>query len=162
MIRGLDGIRFIAFLLIFLCHAGYLKFGWMGVQLFFVLSGFLITRILTDMRGYSWKEYFYKFYGRRFLRIFPLYYFYLTVVFFFALFVTVVLKNTHVEKLNLFFKQIPYAASYTYDFFHASSSYEHTQLLSHFWSLSIEEQFYLIWPFLIFSINPKKNKSFFS
>ena len=78
MIPGLDGLRAIAFILVFGIHTDYLGFGWTGVQLFFVLSGFLITGILLDMKAdLPSKGYFVKFYGRRFLRIFPLYYFYL-------------------------------------------------------------------------------------
>ena len=50
MIPGLDGLRGIAFLLVFGIHTEYLGFGWTGVQLFFVLSGFLITGILLEMR----------------------------------------------------------------------------------------------------------------
>src|SRR5215216_2425986 len=81
MIPGLDGLRAIAFLLVFALHTEYLQVGWVGVSLFFVLSGFLITGILLDMKKtLAAKDYFFKFYGRRFLRIFPLYYFYLTVV----------------------------------------------------------------------------------
>src|SRR6266542_4346766 len=74
MIPGLDGLRAIAFLLVFALHTDYLQIGWVGVQFFFVLSGFLITGILLDMKkSLPPKEYFSKFYGRRFLRIFPLY-----------------------------------------------------------------------------------------
>ena len=76
MIPGLDGLRGIAFLLVFALHTDYLQVGWVGVQFFFVLSGFLITGILLDMKkSLPPREYFFKFYGRRFLRIFPLYYF---------------------------------------------------------------------------------------
>src|SRR5688572_18344409 len=81
MIPGLDGLRAIAFLLVFAFQTDYLQFGWVGVSLFFVLSGFLITGILLDMKKtLATKEYFFKFYGRRFLRIFPLYYFYLILM----------------------------------------------------------------------------------
>src|SRR5512139_1631391 len=81
MIPGLDGLRAIAVLLVFASHADLVSIGWMGVQLFFVLSGFLITGILLDMKAsLPVGEYFVKFYGRRFLRIFPLYYFYLAVM----------------------------------------------------------------------------------
>lgn len=77
-IRGLDGLRGIAFLLVFGLHTGYIRFGWMGVQLFFVISGFLITDILLRMKEtLTPGGYFLKFYARRFLRIFPLYYFFL-------------------------------------------------------------------------------------
>src|SRR6266545_4187455 len=81
MIPGLDGLRAIAFLLVFALHTDYLQIGWVGVSLFFVLSGFLITDILLNMKKtLTSKEYFFKFYGRRFLRIFPLYYFYLVLM----------------------------------------------------------------------------------
>src|SRR5690242_18425984 len=81
MIPGLDGLRAIAFLLVFALHTEYLQIGWVGVSLFFVLSGFLITGILLDMKkSLAAKDYFIKFYGRRFLRIFPLYYFYIILM----------------------------------------------------------------------------------
>ena len=78
MIAGLDGLRAVAFLIVFFFHTRNLPFGWLGVQLFFVLSGFLITDILLRMKEKLPRgDFFKKFYGRRFLRIFPLYYFYL-------------------------------------------------------------------------------------
>src|SRR5690349_23272487 len=81
MIPGLDGLRAVAFLIVFFFHTRNLPFGWMGVQLFFVLSGFLITDILLRMKeSLPRREFFVKFYGRRFLRIFPLYYFYLILI----------------------------------------------------------------------------------
>src|SRR3989304_4593788 len=81
MIAGLDGLRAIAILIVFFFHTRNLPFGWMGVQLFFVLSGFLITDILLRMKeSLPRRAFFVKFYGRRFLRIFPLYYFYLALV----------------------------------------------------------------------------------
>jgi len=80
-IKGLDGLRAVAFLLVFFFHAHFGYFGWVGVQLFFVLSGFLITGILLDMKhSLPMAGYFIKFYGRRFLRIFPLYYLYLFLI----------------------------------------------------------------------------------
>ena len=81
MIAGLDGLRAVAFLIVFFFHTRNLPFGWMGVQLFFVLSGFLITDILLRMKEkLPSREFFVKFYGRRFLRIFPLYYLFLTLL----------------------------------------------------------------------------------
>src|SRR6476469_9154525 len=69
----LDGVRGMAVLLVIVFHFYSIGFGWLGVDLFFVLSGFLITGILIDSRN---KENFFRnFYVRRTLRIFPLYYF---------------------------------------------------------------------------------------
>ncbi|HMD18595.1 MAG TPA: acyltransferase [Terriglobales bacterium] len=75
-IRALDGIRGLA--IIFVMFAHFLSFGWAGVDLFFALSGFLITGILLDTRKAN--NYFGAFYARRFLRIFPLYYSVLIVI----------------------------------------------------------------------------------
>ncbi len=161
MIPGLDGLRAIAFLLVFGFHTDYLEFGWVGVQLFFVLSGFLITSILLRMReGLSTRDYFVKFYGRRFLRIFPLYYFYLALMFV----VTSVLISLNYRPgvMHLFQKQLPYALGYIYNFHYASAAYQHSYFLVHFWSLSVEEQFYIVWPLLIFLIPPKAWKWLFS
>ena len=81
MIIGLDGLRALAFLSVFAIHTGNLSFGWVGVNLFFVLSGFLITDILLRMKDLlPGRKFFSKFYGRRALRIIPLYFFYLLVL----------------------------------------------------------------------------------
>lgn len=81
MIPGLDSLRAVAYLLVFFFHVNYLELGWIGVQFFFVLSGFLITGILLDMMKFlPYGGYFIISYGRRFLRIFPLYYFYLLIM----------------------------------------------------------------------------------
>jgi peptidoglycan/LPS O-acetylase OafA/YrhL len=160
MIPGLDGLRAVAFLLVFLIHTDYLNFGWVGVQLFFVLSGFLITGILLDMKEYlPKKEYYIKFYGRRFLRIFPLYYFYLLLM----TGLTSWLKSLAFRpvKMQVFLDQMPYAAVYVYNFFYASNQFEHTALLEHFWSLSVEEQFYIFWPLLIMLTPTKHVKKLF-
>jgi peptidoglycan/LPS O-acetylase OafA/YrhL len=155
-IQGLDGLRAIAFLLVFFFHAHYGYFGWVGVQLFFVLSGFLITRILLDMKAALPKgRFFIKFYGRRFLRIFPLYYLYLLI----ASLVASYLLSQHIRKsyMELFWDQVPYALAYIYNFFMATSLYERaSQFVTHMWSLALEEQFYIFWPMVIF-LAPLKN-----
>jgi peptidoglycan/LPS O-acetylase OafA/YrhL len=152
MIAGLDGLRAVAFLIVFFFHTRNLPFGWMGVQLFFVLSGFLITDILLRMKeGLPHREFFIKFYGRRFLRIFPLYYFYLfLLVIFIFLLPTLKLNALNAELGTGYFNQIWVAALYIYDFFHASAFFERSRFFTHLWSLSVEEQFYLLWPLLIF------------
>ena len=160
MIPGLDGLRAIAFLLVFGIHTDYLGFGWTGVQLFFVLSGFLITGILLDMKAsLPSKDYFSKFYGRRFLRIFPLYYFYLFLMWG----VTSWLYSLSYRRnyMKLFQTQLPFALIYVYNFFYGSSSFEHMKFVEHFWSLSVEEQFYIFWPLLLFLVPRKHLKKIF-
>jgi peptidoglycan/LPS O-acetylase OafA/YrhL len=160
MIPGLDGLRAIAFLLVFALHTGYLEIGWVGVSLFFVLSGFLITGILLDMKNaLVSKDYFTKFYGRRFLRIFPLYYFYLFLV----VVVCTGLISLHYRPryMQIALDQIWYAVAYVYDFFFATAAFKNSNFLDHFWSLSVEEQFYILWPFLILRVPEKSLKKLF-
>jgi len=77
MSNGLTSYRALAFFAVFLFHMHLINFGYLGVQAFFVLSGFLLTPILIEMkRENSFRQYFIKFYGRRALRIFPLYFAY--------------------------------------------------------------------------------------
>ncbi len=162
-IPALDGLRGIAILLVMLYHfsmayihafSGVLyqmsNIGWCGVDLFFVLSGFLITGILCDAKDD--KRYFQNFYMRRVLRIFPLYYGFLIVVF-------VVLPLIH--HFSPFVRQHmgeqvwlwTYLTNFGYCF--GSHDLAIGLNLAHFWSLAVEEQFYLIWPAIIFLTKPK-------
>jgi len=153
MIPGLDGLRAIAFILVFLIHTNFILVGWAGVLLFFVLSGFLITGILINMKEeLPTKVFFIKFYGRRFLRIFPLYYFYLILML--ALAYGLYFISYRPNRMLEYFQQVPYALLYIYDFFCASAWYKDSIFINHFWSLSVEEQFYIFWPLLIL-ITPK-------
>jgi peptidoglycan/LPS O-acetylase OafA/YrhL len=113
-----------------------LNSGWLGVQLFFVLSGFLITGILIDTRDS--KNYWRSFLGRRVLRIFPLYYAVL-----FAAFVVAPLLGHAPEGAQ---HQI-WLWTYVGNF--AKSFGRSVPVLPHFWSLSVEEQFYLLWPLIV-------------
>ena len=121
--------------------------GW-GYHCSLCLSGFLITGILLDMRkALVSKQYFLKFYGRRFLRIFPLYYFYLLLV---VLVTTWLISIPYRPRyMQIALDQIWYTVAYVYDFFFATAAFKHSNFLDHFWSLSVEEQFYIIWPLLI-------------
>ncbi|GAB4416512.1 MAG: hypothetical protein Kow002_02320 [Anaerolineales bacterium] len=160
MIPGLDGLRAISVLSVIVFHVNSIQFGfgWLGVQFFFVLSGFLITGILLRMKeNLLVGQYFYKFYGRRFLRIFPLYYFYLLIIV-----VLVWQAGSQVfapyrsELQTVVRPQLGHAFLYLYNFFYAGSNFHATQFLNHFWSLSVEEQFYIFWPVLLL-LTPKKN-----
>jgi len=161
-IPELDGIRGIAILIVMCFHipphaelffdAPLAKFfysisqmGWAGVDMFFVLSGYLITNILLEKKGQE--HYFRNFHMRRVLRIFPVYYLSLTIIFFGGFYDT---SNTggNVLSLGLWFY------SYLQNWLFASGS--GTGLyLGHFWSLAIEEQFYLVWPLVVYFADRK-------
>ncbi len=119
------------------------SYGVWGVDLFFVLSGFLITGILDDAR--SQPRYFTNFYARRSLRIFPLYYLVLT---------SVVLLNClgasrYVPELSQISEVQAWFWTYTVNFYLPHTGDFSVPYISHFWSLAIEEQFYLAWPWLV-------------
>ena len=144
-IKELDGVRGIAILLVLLHHfeppaglptaivaGAYL--GWSGVDLIFVLSGFLITGILLDTRDSP--NYFTTFYARRALRILPLYF--LTTLIYFRL------EPNPLERW--FWSHLSnWKSAFGQD----------VPALSHFWSLAVEEQFYLVWP-LVVILSPKR------
>ena len=118
--------------------------GWTGVQLFFVLSGYLITGILLDAVGTE--RYFRSFYIRRTLRIFPLYYAFLAVA------LIIVPHSGHFQAWSA--DALRYQWWYwTYTSNWVSPFGMGAQGLSHFWSLAVEEQFYLLWPLLVFAIS---------
>jgi peptidoglycan/LPS O-acetylase OafA/YrhL len=146
--------------MVFFFHAGSLACGYLGVHLFFVLSGFLITGILIRSKEQNIGSYLTGFYGRRVLRIFPVYYLYLLVIFLVTL-IPIALSEKQASEFFILKNQLPYAVSYLYDFYHASSSFITSRFLTHFWSLAVEEQFYVIWPLLIFIIPKRYLKSFF-
>lgn len=153
-ISTLDGLRAFAIMMVIFHHAGgyyllpshptawllrnFVEYLGLGVDLFFVLSGFLITGILLDALD---RPYFFKrFYWRRGLRIWPLYYVFLLTVF-------LVHRRTFsgigIAPFALYFRNFlgPDRASDLY--------------IGQFWSLCVEEQFYLIWPVVIYFL-PKR------
>ena len=161
-IPALDGVRGLAILGVagshlfpFNGHSGFetaihnaLSFGASGVDLFFVLSGFLITGILFDSLGDP--EFFRKFYARRVLRIFPLYY---GVLAGFGVAALLLRLNFHSEllSLSLYLQNSALIAPQIRDYAGPS-----VLPLSHFWSLAIEEQFYLAWPVTIFLLRKRQ------
>jgi peptidoglycan/LPS O-acetylase OafA/YrhL len=149
----LDGLRALAVLAVLLSHFGAsnslivrsLPWGSMGVRLFFVLSGFLITGILLKCRefqnsGQAAGGLIGKFYARRFLRIFPVYYA--------VLFVATLVNIRPVR--DYFWWHLTYMSNIRYAL---QGSFAGPG--SHFWSLAVEEQFYLIWPLLVLFV-PKR------
>ena len=144
-IRSLDGLRAVAILLVMLFHFFFvLEVGWIGVQIFFVLSGFLITSILLKSKENSFSSYIKRFYWRRALRIFPLYYFYLLAVA--GIYLVAKIPETFLQKA-------PFLFTYTFNYYPLFYDYDYDAFFTHLWSLSVEEQFYLFWPFAIFFLN---------
>ena len=148
---GLDAIRGLAVLLVILTHWGFLEFGWIGVQLFFVLSGYLISSILIRERSLPLAFYLKRFYWRRTLRIFPLYYAYLL-----ALTVITISLPTRlfVPERHAFERYAVSLFTYTFNYAVVTPDFEHSFFFTHFWSLAVEEQFYLVWPLLVSRLSP--------
>ena len=164
MLKGVDELRAVAILLVFLYHADetHFGFGWVGVQMFFVISGFLITRILIQSRTtLEGAEFFKNFYGRRALRIFPLYFLYLGGVAMIAAIAIDAFGYDADGHFRLFRQQLPYGLTYTYNVFHASAAFQGTALITHLWSLAAEEQFYFVWPFVIYAVPKRLYKTVF-
>jgi peptidoglycan/LPS O-acetylase OafA/YrhL len=151
-VRQLDAIRGLAVILVFVhntdvypsLHLSLIaNNGWMGVDLFFVLSGFLITGILVDTK--RTQGYFKNFYARRCLRIWPLYY---SAI----LFMFVLLPLVHPSEAQAVFgaRSQPWWAYFLFlqNFFVPVPTMA-AGLLGVTWSLAIEEQFYLVWPLVV-------------
>lgn len=149
-LAGIDGIRGIACLMVMVAHLNLLDCGWFGVASLFVVSGFLITRVLfSDIAaeptlGACLK----RFYIRRSLRIFPVYYFYLVLLVVIAGFVRAVDQQID--------GQIGWAFVHVYNLFMLTDGHRYTHLLDHLWSMSVEEQFYLCWPLLVYFVGRKR------
>jgi peptidoglycan/LPS O-acetylase OafA/YrhL len=140
-VAGLDGLRALAVIAVVLFHARVVgaELGWAGVELFFVISGFLITRILLEARAHP--RYLRNFYARRALRILPVYYF--------VLFVTVILATSAGTPLGSL--ELPFYIVYIQNYFPQipTGMAGGIPLTSHTWTLAVEEQFYWVWPLII-------------
>ena len=154
---GLNGIRAIAAVTVILAHTtlalgtfglkdnifGYLRngelrnldFAGFGVSIFFVLSGFLITFLLLKEKSYTGIS-IKKFYWRRILRIWPLYYFYFVLVLICLYIFSVQYSLAHIPFYIFLSANLAFALNQTIPY------------LIHYWSLGVEEQFYIFWPFL--------------
>jgi peptidoglycan/LPS O-acetylase OafA/YrhL len=151
---ALDGMRGMAILLVVIYHnfnfINYTFFGWLGVDLFFVLSGFLITQIL--LQTFNSKNYLSIFYIKRALRIFPLYYAALIV---FLLILPTTLKDTSI--IDYYTSNQLWLWVFLQNWLYIFKQPSGFGLLNHFWSLAVEEQFYLLWPILVLLIKKPKH-----
>jgi len=168
LIRGLDGLRAVAILLVILWHAAkrlppealgvaarFADAGWTGVDLFFALSGFLITSLLLEEearsgRGFSLRD----FYARRALRILPPFY-------------LVLLLNTLLVGVRPFsdvvgtrvggsLELVSLATYWSNYFFTYFESLNPARALLIYWSLCVEEHFYLLWPLCLFFVRGRR------
>ena len=159
----LDGVRGLAIVLVLVSHlmlfndrtgsrfgdslSALRGLGWTGVDLFFVLSGFLITGILYDTLHDP--HYFRSFYMRRFLRIFPLYYGFLALLLIgtpwmhFSWGGRQYVLLAYLQNTGLWFPVTDFHPGIWAN-------------LDHFWSLAVEEQFYLFWPMMVFLVRDRR------
>jgi peptidoglycan/LPS O-acetylase OafA/YrhL len=150
---GLDGLRGIAVLAVIIYHAdvSLLVGGFLGVDVFFVLSGFLITTLLIDELTQTNTVDRARFYMRRIRRLFPA----LFLVLFFSVLVSglFVLDAAYHVRRDLPWA-ITFVLNWSYLFFEQSYfvNISRPPLLQHLWSLSVEEQFYVIWPILLVAL----------
>ena len=151
-ISSLDGLRAISIALVFLGHVGGTRglprvdlgigdYAHLGVTVFFVISGFLITRLLLSELHRNGHVSLKLFYTRRSLRLFPASYFYIIVISCLGLAGVVHLQS----------RDFWCALTYTVNYLPSRSWY-----VGHLWSLSVEEQFYLLWPLIFVKVGPQR------
>lgn len=141
-VPALDGLRGIAILAVLLYHGGYAKGGFVGVDLFFVLSGFLITSLLLEEHAANGRISLRAFYLRRARRLLPVA---VAGVLFGELLLVGVAQASHQWRPVL---AGPFALFYVENFAHFLHPPVVAQL-GHYWSLSEEEQFYFLWPVMV-------------
>lgn len=163
-IKSIDGLRTLSIILVLIAHvaettpfefknnilAEVILNGALGVRIFFVISGYLITTLLLAENEKKGNISIKHFYIRRVFRIFP--------VFFTYIFVIIILKITYFPHIFNSYKTPLFAGLFIWNysqFFHTAPDLAGGWFFGHFWSLAMEEQFYLFWPLLFFFI-PKK------
>ena len=154
---SIDSLRALAVLAVIIYHVdvNYLPGGFLGVDLFFVLSGYLISSLIIKEYRKTGSINLYNFYLRRARRLLPAVYFMITVgIILMVMFNEVLLKKSHLDAI---FGYI-YSSNWWYIFHKLDyfDSFGSQSPFKHLWSLAIEEQFYMIFPLLFLLINSKK------
>ena len=164
---ALDGIRALAVMLVFALHYGgggthggtalkilnaIREHGGIGVDIFFVLSGFLITGILFDTRDDS--QFFKRFFARRSLRIFPIVYLLFAIL---AILTPIVGYKWYWQQglFLVYMGNLVANANFEYYLLRAPAHPAAAATLAHLWSLCVEEQFYLVWPIVVWLIRDR-------
>lgn len=136
-IRQLDGVRALAILSVMLNHTMHVKLTWMGVDLFFILSGFLITGVLLDARTLGLGSFFRRFYARRARRILIPYVVFLALA---TIYIGTAWMRHWYFYILLTNLLLPLGVP-------------HPGIFEQLWSLAVEEQFYLVWPFAVYFLD---------
>lgn len=172
---SLDGLRFFGFLLVFLHHVYQTTYtdnpvgnffvtifrtnGWVGVDLFLILSGFLVTTLLLKEKIHHGSFSIKDFQRRRILRIWPLYYLALILGFFIVPFIAGQLGNLYyVDQIKKEFWWHFFFLGNWYTIFNDYSIFRNISLL---WTISLEQQFYFIWPFILLTVNRFRTALFY-
>ncbi len=155
----IQGLRAIAVLLVVAHHAfpKHIPGGFIGVDIFFVISGFVISQLLIRDRQKPWREFFLDFYSRRVRRILPSALLTIILTTAASLFLLGTITGSAVAHDGIFstlFIANLHFNNIAIDYFASGLP---QPILQHFWSLAIEEQFYLVWPLLFYLASRKKN-----
>ena len=152
-IPAIDGLRAVAVIAVMLYHLGvpWIPGGFLGVDLFFVISGYVITRLILDSINQSSALDLRAFYAARLRRIYP--------GFIFMVICTIIFIGVWApEAIKRFLVDLPYAITGTINWFLVARHQDYFEaigrppLLQHTWSLAVELQFYLIWPIILLTI----------
>lgn len=167
-IKPFDGLRGIGALFILSYHWPgtiiRISHGWEFMQLFFVMSGYLITMVLIEEKNkFHFGKFTFRFYMKRSLRLFPLYFAYL----FFWLLLYLCLSPENPIRIwsSEVYRHALFLFSYTYNFmtvvnYFSDADYSAGLLTTHLWTLSLEEQFYIIFPFIVYFLSKKSLRIF--